>query len=194
MTDALNIVVVEPDRERAIEIVDALRAQGRHDVLVLGDATGLARRIAGRAPDLVLVDAGDPSRDAIEDLALATGPLERPVALFVDRSPEGAARAAAEAGVAAYVAGGLDPARLLPVLEAAIARWTVGRRLRDELAETRRALEERKVIDRAKGLLMKARGLDEAAAYALLRRTAMDRGRRVADVAAALVDAADLLS
>ena len=194
MAATLNIVVVEPDRDRALAIVDALRAEGDHDVLVLGDATGLARRIAARAPDLVLIDVADPSRDAVEDLAHASGPLDRPVALFVDRSPAGAALAAAEAGVAAYVAGGLDPARLAPVLEAAVARWTVARRLRGELAETRRALEERKVIDRAKGLLMKAKGLDEAEAYALLRRSAMDRGRRVAEVAAALVDAADLLS
>ena len=89
---------------------------------------------------------------------------------------------------------GLRPARIKPVLDAAIARFHMVHRMRVELETTRRALEERKVIDRAKGVLMKARGIDEDAAYALLRKTAMDQGRRVADVAQALVTAAGLLS
>ncbi|MEL6211703.1 MAG: ANTAR domain-containing protein, partial [Pseudomonadota bacterium] len=101
---------------------------------------------------------------------------------------------AIEAGVSAYVVDNLRPERLTPVIEAAIARFNMFRRMRDELTETKRALEERKVIDRAKGLLMKARGIDEDAAYAILRKAAMDQGKKISDVASALVTAADLLS
>ena len=139
------------------------------------------------------MDVADPSRDMIEELTLATGPLDRPVALFVDRSDEGISTAAIEAGLSAYVVDGLTPARVKPVLDAAIARFRLMQRMRAELAETKRALEDRKVIDRAKGLLMRARAIPEDEAYALLRRTAMDQGRRVADVAEALVTAARLL-
>jgi len=194
MNDQLTIVVVEEDRDRALAIVDALTAAGDYDVHVIGNVSGLARKIAGLLPDVVLIDIDNPTRDMLEELTLASGPLERPVAMFVSSSAGGLARTAVEAGVSAYVVDGLQSDRLKPVLDAAIARFQIMRQMRTELAETRRALEERKVIDRAKGLLMKARGGNEEDAYALLRKTAMDQGRRVADVAEALVTAAGLLS
>ena len=194
MSVRLSIVVVEPDQERARLIVESLRAAGDHEILVIRETTGLARRIGQADPDIVLIDIADPSRDTLEELALASGPLDGRVAMFVDRSEQGLTRAAIEAGVSAYVVDGLRAERLKPVLDAAMARFQMFRQMRTELAATRRALEERKVIDRAKGLLMKARGIDEGEAYALLRRTAMDQGRRVADVAEALVTAAGLLS
>ena len=194
MTKRLSIVVVEEDRDRAIAIVDALRASGEYDVHVIGSASGLARKIAAFLPDVVLIDIDNPTRDMLEELTLASGPLDRPVAMFVSGAASGLAKAAVEAGVSAYVVDGLQPERLSPILEAAMARFQMSRQMRTELAETRRALEERKVIDRAKGLLMKARGVGEDEAYALLRKTAMDQGRRVADVAEALVTAAGLLS
>ena len=194
MPDKLSIVVVEPDRERAILIVDSLRAAGEYEISVISEVTGLARLVSSRDPDVVLIDITSPSRDILEELTLASGPLERPVAMFVDRSEDSLTRAAIEAGVSAYVVDGLRPARIKPILDAAIARFHMFHRMRMELEATKRALEERKVIDRAKGLLMKARGIDEGAAYALLRKTAMDQGRKVADVAEALVTAAGLLS
>ncbi|MCR9125017.1 MAG: ANTAR domain-containing protein [Rhodobacteraceae bacterium] len=194
MTAKLTIVVVEEDRDRAIAIVDALKDSGDHDVFVIGTASGLARRIAAHAPDVVLIDIDNPTRDMLEELTLASGPLERPVAMFVSGAAGGLAQAAIEAGVSAYVVDGLTPERLRPVMDTAIARFRMVRQMRTELAETRRALEERKVIDRAKGLLMKAKRIDEDAAYALLRKTAMDQGRRVAEVAEALVTASGLLS
>ena len=193
MTKTLSIVVVEKDRARAMMIVDGLREAGAFDVLVIGDETGLARRIAERNPDLVLIDAGHPSRDVLEDLALATAPMQRPVAMFVDRSDAATTKAAIEAGMSAYVVDGLRPERLKPILDAAIARFHMVHQMRVELAETRRALEERKVIDRAKTILMRARGIDEEAAYALLRKAAMDQGKKVVDLAQALVMATDLL-
>ncbi len=193
MDTALIIVVVEEDRDRAMSIVDALREAGDHEVHVIGSVTGLARKIAAHAPDVVLIDIDNPTRDMLEELTLASGPLDRPVAMFVSGAAGGLAGRAVEAGMSAYVVDGLKPERLKPVMDTAIARFRMMRQMRNELAETRRALEERKVIDRAKGLLMKAKGIDEDAAYALLRKTAMDQGRRVADVAEALVTASGLL-
>ncbi|WP_223427047.1 ANTAR domain-containing response regulator [Tateyamaria pelophila] len=193
MSVKLTVVVVEEDRDRAIGILDALKASGDCDVFVIGNSSGLARKIASHAPDIVLIDIDNPTRDMMEELTLASGPLDRPVAMFVSGAAGGLAQAAIEAGVSAYVVNGLSPERLKPVMDTAIARFSMMRQMRNELAETRRALEERKVIDRAKGLLMKARGIDEDAAYALLRKSAMDNGRRVADVAEALVTASGLL-
>ena len=194
MSIPLSIIVVEKDRDRALLIVDSLRAAGDHDIHVIADQTGLARKISERNPDVVLIDLASPSRDMLEELTLASGPLERTVAMFVDRSDQGLTKAAIEAGVSAYVVDGLRADRLKPILDAAIARFHLFQRMRVELAATKRALEERKIIDRAKGILMKAKRIPEEEAYALLRKAAMDQGRKVADVAEALVTAAGLLA
>ncbi|WP_119841199.1 ANTAR domain-containing response regulator [Pseudooceanicola algae] len=193
MTDKLSIIVVEPDRDRALLIVDSLREAGEYDIHVISEPTGIARSIQSHNPDMVLIDIADPTRDMLEELTLATGPLDRPVAMFVDQSDDGMTRAAIEAGVSAYVVAGLKAERVKPILDAAVARFNMFQRMRTELAATKKALEERKVIDRAKGLLMKARGIDEDQAYAMLRKAAMDQNRRMADVAQALVTAAGLL-
>ena len=193
MEPKLTIVVVEEERDRALGIVDALKVSGDNDVVVIANASGLARRIAAHEPDIVLIDIDNPTRDMLEELTLASGPLDRPVAMFVSGAAGDLARAAIEAGVSAYVVDGLTPDRLKPVMDTAIARFQMMRQMRTELAETRRALEERKVIDRGKGLLMKAKGIGEDEAYAILRKAAMDQGRKVAEVAEALVTAAGLL-
>ncbi len=161
---------------------------------MIGNVSGLARKIATHSPDIVLIDIDNPSRDMLEELTVASGPLERPVAMFVSGAAGALSKAAVEAGVSAYVVDGLQVERIKPVIDTAIARFQVLRQMRTELAETRRALEDRKVIDRAKGLLMKAKGVSEDEAYALLRKTAMNQNRRVADVAEALVTASGLLS
>lgn len=189
----LSIVLVEPDKNRAIQIIDSLKAAGNYDIRVIAENTGLARAVASFNPDVVLVDLANPSRDIIEELSVASTPLERPVAMFVDQSDDAMTKAAIEAGVSAYVVDGLRADRVKPILDAAITRFHMFSRVRKELETTKRALEERKVIDRAKGLLMKARGIDEDAAYSLLRKTAMDQNKRVVDVASALVTAAGLL-
>lgn len=193
MSPRLKITVVERDRERARLIVDGLRESGEYDVIVLGDESGLARRLASVDPDLVLIDLEHPSRDMLEELTLASSPMERPVAMFVDRTDDAITKAAIEAGVSAYVVGGLSKERIKPILDAAIARFHMFSRMRTELEATKAALAERKAIDRAKGLLMKAKGISEDEAYALLRKTAMDQGRKVADVANALITASELL-
>ncbi|MCA0206268.1 ANTAR domain-containing response regulator [Pararhodobacter sp.] len=193
MTRGIDILVVEPDPTRARAVADALTADGGCRVVILADVSSLARRIAEMNPDVVLIDMENPSRDVIEDLSLAAGPKERAVALFAPGGDTALMRAAIEAGVSAYVAEGVRPEVLRPVIDLAIAQFGQMQRLRTELEATRRALEERKLIDRAKGILMRARGLSEDEAYALLRKTAMDQKKRLAEVAAALVTAAGLL-
>ncbi|HVL21998.1 MAG TPA: ANTAR domain-containing protein [Amaricoccus sp.] len=193
MTAKLSIAVVEGDPERARMIVDGLRDAGDYEIAVIGDVSSLARRLAALAPDVVLIDLESPDRDVLDALTLASSPVDRPVAMFVDRSDDSVMRAAIEAGVSAYVVGGLSRERVEPVMQAAIARFHVVSRLRAELAATKAALEERKLVDRAKGMLMKAKGISEEEAYGALRRTAMAQGKKVADVAQALITAADLL-
>ena len=194
MKNELSVVVVETDPTRAALIVESLAVAGDFNVRVLVAVNDLAEKIRELKPDVVLIDIANPSRDTLEEMALASGPQERTVAMFVDRSDEGMTRAAIEAGVSAYVVDGMQPERLKPILDAAVTRFNMFQRMRAELETTKRALEERKVIDRAKGLIMKAKGLGEDEAYALLRKTAMDQNKRVAEVAQAVVSAAGLLS
>lgn len=193
LADRLRIAVVEKDRDRALMIIDGLKDTGDHVVTVIGDDTGLARKLAALDPDVVLIDLQNPNRDVLEALTIASGPTERPVAMFVDRADEQVMRAAIEAGVSAYVVGGLARERIRPILTAAIARFHMVARLRSELEATKAALEERKTVDRAKGLLMKAKGISEDEAYALLRRTAMDQGKKLSEIATALITASELL-
>ncbi len=194
MSADFSVIVVEQDRDRAFEILDGLKAIGLTNLRVISEMASLARQIKEFDPDVVLIDVSNPSRDTLEELTVASEPNRRPVALFVDDDREGLAKEAVEAGMSAYVVNGLTAERLRPVLDAAIARFNLVGRMRSELEQAKRALEDRKVIDRAKGLVMKARGVDEDGAYTLLRRAAMDQGKKVVDVAQALVTAADLLS
>ena len=193
MTSPLKIAIVEEDVDRSRQIVDGLRDAGDFQVTVLGEASSITRRLSELDPDVVLIDIANPNRDSLEALSLASGARERPVAMFVDRSDKDLTRAAIEAGLSAYVVDGLKPERIIPVLDAAIARFNMVSQMRSELETVRTALAERKTIDRAKGLLMQARGLSEDEAYALLRKTAMDQGKRMVEVAQARVTAADLL-
>ena len=141
----ISIIGVEKDRERALRIVDALTEAGEYRITVLSDAAGLARRIAEHNPDVVLIDVASPLRDVLEELTLASGAMERHVAMFVDRSDPGITRAAIEAGVSAYVVDRMRPERIKPILDTAIARFHLFSRMRTELATTKATPEERKV-------------------------------------------------
>ncbi|KGK79440.1 chemotaxis protein CheY [Thalassobacter stenotrophicus] len=189
----LRILVVEQDQERARNIIDALVEAGWPNARAIGNTSRLEREIAAHTPDIVLIDLANPDRDTLEQIAVATESRERPVALFVDRTDEGLTQAALAAGVSAYVVDGLQMNRIRSVLETAIARFQIMRQMQSELDAAKRALGDRKTIDRAKGILMRQRALSEDEAYQLLRKTAMDQGRKVIDVAQALVTAADLL-
>jgi response regulator NasT len=145
------------------------------------------------APDVVLMDLGSPSRDTLEEMLTVSRALARPIAMFVDQSDEAMIGAAIDAGVSAYVVDGLRKERVKPVLELAVRRFNAFARIQAELDEARNALSDRKVIDRAKSILMAQRSLSEQEAYALLRSSAMNQGKKIVDVAQALITASDLL-
>ena len=190
---SLKILVVESDEVRAREIIDALKDGGWSDVLVIATSTTLERTLKQHNPDIVLIDLANPDRDTLEHLSLVSNARNRPVAMFVDHSDEVMTQAAIAAGLSAYVVNGLQKDRIKPVLETAIARFRMVAKMQSELDAAKQALTDRKTIDRAKGLLMRARKISEDDAYGLMRKTAMDQGRKVIDVALALVTAAELL-
>ena len=150
-------------------------------------------RIATIDPDVILIDLENPSRDTLEQMFQVSRHAKRPIAMFVDQSDSETVQAAIDAGVSAYVVDGLRRERVKPILDLTISRFRAFDRLQRELSEAKSALEDRKLIDQAKAIVMKQKGLDEHAAYALLRRTAMNQNRRIADLARALVAAAPLL-
>lgn len=189
----LKILVVEPNEARAREIIAALSDGGWRDVTVVSSSTELDEIIETSNPDIILIDLANPDRDTLEHMSLIADARARPVAMFVDQSDEALTQAAISAGLSAYVVNGLQKDRIKPVLETAIARFGMVTKMQSELDAAKQALTDRKTIDRAKGLLMRARQISEEDAYGLLRKTAMDQGRKVIDVASALVTSADLL-
>ena len=194
MPQDLCILVVEEDAAKVRQIIDALNDAGWTDVHALAQPIGLRHAIKKISPDIVLIDLANPDRDTLEHLSLVSGTWARPVAMFVDQTDDELTQAALSAGVSAYVVDGLQMNRIKPVLETAIARFQMMRQMKSELDAAKRALEDRKTIERAKGFLMRQRNLTEDEAYGLLRKTAMDQGRKVIDVAQALVTAADILT
>lgn len=193
MQSELKILVVEPDRNKALEIIDALKDGGWAQVTVIATASALERTLTKQNPDIILIDLANPDRDTLEHISLVSDARARPVAMFVDHTDTAMTHAAISAGLSAYVVNGLQKDRIKPVLETAIARFNSVAKMQSELDAAKQALSDRKTIDRAKGLLMRARRISEDEAYNLLRKTAMDQGRKVIDVATALVTAADLL-
>ena len=189
----LRIAIVDESAARAAVIEVGLRDAGLTDITVFTERRGIAAQLETLSPDVVLIDLGNPHRDELEELFMLSRAIARPVAMFVDQSDTASIEAAIDAGVSAYVVDGLKKERIKPVLELAIRRFNAFARLRAELDEARTALAERDNVDRAKSLLMKKRGIDEPAAYAALRKAAMDSGRRIADVADALVTADKLM-
>lgn len=189
----LRIAIVDENRLRASIIEEGLREAGHIHVHVIDDMNGVARQLANLSPDVVMIDLENPNRDMLEHFFTLSRALKKPIAMFVDRSDGAAIESAIEAGVSAYVIDGLRKERVKPILDMAISRFNAFSRLEQELADARSQLEKRKIVDQAKAILMRSRGLDEEAAYQLLRRTAMNQNRRIADVAQNLVMAAGLL-
>ncbi len=189
----LRVLLIDDGAHRVRLIRDELVAQGHEVVGVVDSARVIHDAVEQLHPDAVIVDSESPSRDTLEHLAVLSSRNPRPVVVFAEDDADDPMRRAMAAGVSAYVVAGLQPQRVASVLRVAIARFEQDRQLRVELAEARQQLSQRKVIDRAKGLLMKRQGLAEDEAYALLRKTAMDKGLKLAELAQRLVDAADLL-
>ncbi|RWB27229.1 MULTISPECIES: ANTAR domain-containing response regulator [unclassified Mesorhizobium] len=190
---SLTVLVIDENHIRASIIEAGLREAGHEQVTVVHDVAGIARRIAEIEPDVIVIDLENPNRDMLENMFQLSRVVKRPIAMFVDRSDQASIEAAVAAGVSAYVVDGLRQERVKPILDMAISRFNAFSRMARELEEARSELEDRKVIDRAKGILMRSRGLSEDAAYTLLRKTAMSQNRKISEIAQSLVTAAGLL-
>ena len=190
----LSILIIDENRLRASVIEAGLREAGYDNLTIVHDVTGIARRIADIEPDVIFIDLENPNRDMLENMFQLSRAVKRPIAMFVDRSDQAAIEAAVDAGVSAYVVDGLKRERVKPILDMAISRFNAFSRMTRELEEARSELENRKLIDRAKGILMSTRGLSEADAYALLRKTAMNQNRKISEIAESLITAAGLLA
>ena len=189
----MRIVIVDDSGLRATVLEEGLREAGYDDIQVVPPRGGFVARIERMAPDVVLMDLGSPSRDTLEEMLAVSRALARPIAMFVDQSDDAMIGAAIDAGVSAYVVDGLRKERVKPILDLAIRRFNAFARMQTELDEARTALSERKTIDRAKAILMASRNLAEPDAYALLRTAAMNQGRRIVDVAEAIITASSIL-
>lgn len=189
----MKIAVIDDSAARAAVIEEGLREAGLTDISVLIEWRGIVAALERLAPDVVLINLENPNRDMLEESFALSRAVARPIAMFVDQSDNASIADAVDAGISAYVVDGLRKERIRPVMELAIRRFNAFARLQSELQEARSALAERKAIDRAKMLLMKRRGIDEPSAYALLRKKAMDSGRRIAEIAEALITADSIL-
>lgn len=181
----MRVLVVDESAERAEMLRAALLPAG-YEVMALSSPLLLLRTIEKLQPDVIVIDIDSPTRDVLEHLAVMTQHAPRPVVMFANDGNKETIRQAVRAGVSAYIVDNLDPPRVKPVIDAAIAYF-------DEFQDLRRQLSERKLVEKAKGLLMKQRGFDEEAAHAALRKMAMDRSLKLAEVAQRVIDAADIL-
>ena len=192
MDASLNIVIVDENPVRAAILEEGLREAGYVNVVRIDGTAKLLARIYAIDPDVILIDLENPSRDVLEQMFQVSRIVKRPVAMFVDQADSASIQASVDAGVSAYIVDGLKKERIKSILDLCISRFNAFSRLQSELEQTKSALEERKVIDRAKGILMKAKNLSEEQAYALLRKTAMNENRKIAEVAQSVVTAAEL--
>ena len=189
----MRVLVVDESEERGEILREGLARAGHEVTASLTSAIALLKTIDELQPDVIVIDTDSPSRDTLEHLVAVSQHGPRPVVMFANDGAPETIREAVRAGVSAYVVDGLDAGRIRTIIDVAVARFEDFQRLRAELAAANLKLSDRKVIDQAKGVLMKTRGLDEEAAYAFLRKAAMDRKLKLAEVAQRLVDAADLL-
>ncbi|MDU0343589.1 ANTAR domain-containing response regulator [Bosea rubneri] len=193
MVHNLRILIVDANQVRAAIIEEGLREAGYHELVRVSGTTGLVAAIERHDPDVVVVDLENPSRDALADMFLVSRHVKRPITMFVDQSDAASIEEAVEAGVSAYIVDGLKKERLKPILQTCISRFNAFSRLQQELDEARSQLDDRKTIDRAKGIVMRLKGLSEEEAYALLRKTAMNEKRKLVDIARSIITAAEVL-
>ena len=189
----MRIAVIDESASRASIIEEGLSLMTDSEIFVLTERQGLLARIEEIAPDVVLIDLGNPSRDVLEEYFTVSRALARPIAMFVDESDDQAIAGSIDAGVSVYVVDGIASNRIRPVLDLAVRRFNAFARLQSDLAEAQGKLAERETIDRAKRILMQSKGVSEPEAYAELRRKAMSSSRRIAEIAEAVVTAHELL-
>ena len=188
-----KIAIVDESPIRAAILEEGLREAGFTDVVRIDEMQSLLSRIYALDPDVIVIDLENPSRDILEQMFQVSRAVRRPVAMFVDQSDAASIQASVDAGVSAYIVDGLKKERLKPILDLCISRFNAFSKLQDELDRTKSALEDRKVIERAKGILMKLKGLTEDEAYVLLRSTAMREKKKIGEIAQSILTASELL-
>ena len=186
-------MLVDDSQKDVSLLKEGLKVAGYDVVEVSTSAVALLDRVAALRPDVIIIDTDSPTRDTLEQLSFVSARQPRPIVLFTEDRDNATIQAALKAGVSAYVVAGMRPDRLQPILDVAVARFEQDRALRDELKSVQDRLAERKLVERAKGILMKQKGVDEDEAFRLMRKLAMDRNRRLLDVAQQIIDVADLL-
>src|ERR1700710_2336696 len=188
-----KIVIVDESPIRAAILQEGLREAGFSGVTHIREMHNLLARIYALDPDVILIDLENPSRDVLEQMFQVSRAVRRPIAMFVDQSDSAPIQASVDPGVPADIVDGLKKERIKPILDLCISRFNAFSKLQDELERTKSALEDRKIIDRAKGIVMKLKGLTEEEAYVLLRSTAMREKRKIGDIAQSIITAAELL-
>ena len=185
-----HILIIDENMVRAAILEDGLREAGYARIALISRRTDLLRQIVDIDPDVIFIDLEDPNRDVLEQMFQVSRIVSRPVAMFVDQSDAERTEAAMNAGVSAYIVNDLRKERVKPILDMTISRFNVFNQLQQELESTKQELADRKIVERAKGILMRRRVVSEEEAYALLRKTAMDSKRRISEIARGVVDAA----
>jgi response regulator NasT len=188
-----KIAIVDESPIRAAILEEGLREAGFTDVVRIGEMQSLLSRIYAIDPDVIVIDLENPSRDILEQMFQVSRAVRRPIAMFVDQSDAASIQASVDAGVSAYIVDGLKKERIKPILDLCISRFNAFAKLQGELDRAKSALEDRKVIDRAKGILMKLKGLTEDEAYVLLRSTAMREKKKIGEIAQSILTASELL-
>jgi two-component system, response regulator / RNA-binding antiterminator len=190
----LRVMIIDNDLKRSKPLKQSLIENGFDVIAHLEDDVYLQTKCCELEPDIVIIDTESPSRDVLDNVCMITKDNTRPVVMFSQDGDKEVVKAATKAGVSAYVVGTISSERLTPVIEAAIARFEETKQLRDELRQANEKLDERKVVERAKGILMRQRNLDEDEAYTMLRSMAMKKNMKLADLSAQLIDAAKMLT
>jgi len=190
----LRVMLVDDSQKEVGLLKEGLQAAGYDVVTEPAAALGLPDRITALEPDVIIIGTESPTRDVLEHISVMTARNPRPIVLFTDDREQATIQAALKAGVSAYVVAGVQADRLQPILDVAVARFAQDQSLRDELREAQEKLADRKVIERAKGLLMEQKNVSEEEAYRLLRKLAMDRNIKLLDVAQQVIDVTRLLS
>jgi len=189
----LRIVIIDANPLRTAILREGLREAGHEEVTVIEAALDLEQKLGEIAADIVLIDLENPNRDVLEQMIRISGAGARPVAMFADNSDAAMINAAIDAGVSAYVVDGLKKERVKAIVDLSISRFNAFARLREELKLAQSQLADRKAIDQAKGMVMKAKNISEEQAYAMMRKVAMNEGRKIADIARSIITAAELL-
>ncbi len=189
----LKILIIDSNDERAAVVEAGLAGYGDAQILRMGLLVDLARKIEEIQPDVIFVDVDSPDRDTLENMRSVSDVLPRPIVMFVEESGASLVEEALRAGVSAYIVDGLSEKRVKPILDVAILRFKVFQKMREELDKAKSDLASRKVVERAKGLLMEQRRLSEEDAYRLLRNTAMKEGKSILEIADSLISISRLL-